>query len=70
MAELNGHAAPCEWVQQTSEREQMLRSIETALRSMTRALLTSGFSDYEAGQVGFATRAAITEQVKARFGGK
>lgn len=47
-------------------KEAMLARIELAIREMTSALLLSGFSLYEAGEVNLQTRAAITGVIKGR----
>lgn len=44
----------------------VLQRIEVALDMMMKALVLSGFSEYEAGEVNLSTRAAITTKVKGR----
>lgn len=44
----------------------MLRRIEGALTAMTTALVSSGFSEYEASEINLNTRFAITDTIRKR----
>lgn len=51
---------------QKADRDRLFARVESALAQMAGALMESGFTEYEAGQINLATRFAITGLVKDR----
>lgn len=49
-----------------ADRDRLFARVESALAQMAGALMDSGFTEYEAGQINLATRFAITGVVKER----
>jgi hypothetical protein len=65
MAGLNGHTV-AQAVTRPHDRDVVRDRLDGALAVMSHALILSGFTEYEAGIVGLATRSAITGIIKER----